>query len=181
MNEQKVRAEIEKVLEQYKKTTTELRPLTAFERLAAHDTLRRAAIEGRLRAVKLGRDWLTTEQDVRSYLRSRWRRRFGLDQPAPVEQDVRQYLKARYHVGKRDEGWKPFFIRETSPNYSEIPVGFIHEMPFDEFVKRHDLEIVARDSRTATVRAEWGNGEGYDTFAVEFSPEPDDESEALEK
>lgn len=156
MNEQKVRAEIEKVLEQYKKTTTELRPLTAFERLAAHDTLRRAAIEGRLRAVKLGRDWLTTEQDVR------------------------QYLKARYHVGKRDEGWveKPFFIRETSPNYSEIPVGFIHEMPFDEFVKRHDLEIVARDSRTVAVRAEWGNGEGFDTFAVEFA---DDESEALEK
>ena len=75
MNEQKVRSDIEKGLEQYKKTTTELRPLPAFsylERLAAHDTLRRAAIEGRLRAVKLGRDWLTTERDVRRYLTSRY-------------------------------------------------------------------------------------------------------------
>lgn len=51
---------------------SELRPLTDFAHLAVPDTLRRAAIEGRLEAEKLGRDWLTTERDVRRYLKSRY-------------------------------------------------------------------------------------------------------------
>lgn len=51
---------------------SELRPLPDFAHLAVPDTLRRAAIEGRLEAEKLGRDWLTTERDVRRYLKSRY-------------------------------------------------------------------------------------------------------------
>lgn len=51
---------------------SELRPLADFAHLAPPDTLRRAALEGRLEAEKLGRDWLTTERDVRNYLRSRY-------------------------------------------------------------------------------------------------------------
>lgn len=51
---------------------SELRPLADFAHLAVPDTLRRAALEGRLEAERLGRDWLTTESDVRRYLRSRY-------------------------------------------------------------------------------------------------------------
>lgn len=51
---------------------SELRLLTDFAHLAVPNTLRRAALEGRLEAEKLGRDWLTTERDVRRYLRSRY-------------------------------------------------------------------------------------------------------------
>lgn len=55
---------------------------------------------------------------------------------------------------------------------------------FKKRIAREDRRRAAprpRDPLRAIVRAEWGNGEGYDTFAVEFSPEQDDESEALEK
>lgn len=50
----------------------ELCPLAAFGHQAPPDTLRREALEGRLEAEKLGRDWVTTEGDVRRYLRSRY-------------------------------------------------------------------------------------------------------------
>lgn len=131
--------------------TEKQRPLAEFGHLAPPDTLRRAALEGRLSAQKLGRDWVTTEGNVRRYLRS------------------------RYHVSKR-----PFFVKELDTNHCQVDSGWV-DYGFDRWVARYDLEIVTRDPLRAIVRAEWGNGEGYDTFAVEFSPEPDDESEALEK
>lgn len=53
---------------------SELRPLSAFAHLAKPDTLRRAALEGRLQAEKIGRDWLTDEDAVRAFLRSRGKR-----------------------------------------------------------------------------------------------------------
>ncbi len=61
-----------------------------------------------------------------------------------------------------------FEIYSTSPNHSEIPTGPGYT-DFENFVKEHDLEVLERDSKTATVRAEWGNGEGYDTFEVIFT------------
>jgi len=60
-----------------------------------------------------------------------------------------------------------FQMIETNTNYSEIPTGNI-EQGFDDFVTRWDLEVVDRGEALATVRAEWGNGQGYDTFAVRF-------------
>lgn len=63
---------LEEALLEEESRSGELRPLAAFEHLAPPDTLRRAALEGRLEAQKLGRDWLTTERDVRRYLRSRY-------------------------------------------------------------------------------------------------------------
>jgi hypothetical protein len=53
----------------------------------------------------------------------------------------------------------------SSTNYSEIPTMTV-DMPFDEYVAQFDLEIISRDGDTAVVRAEWGNGEGYDEFQV---------------
>jgi hypothetical protein len=64
-----------------------------------------------------------------------------------------------------------FFVRELDSNYSEIETGFISEKSFEDFVKANQLEIIERNEKTATVRAEWGNGEGYDTFEIEFSEE----------
>lgn len=37
----------------------------------AHTTLRQAALRGRLRAQKIGRDWLTTPHDLDQYLADR--------------------------------------------------------------------------------------------------------------
>lgn len=48
---------------------SELRPLSSFAGLAKPDTLRRAAIEGRLQAEKLGRNWFATKDDVLRYLK----------------------------------------------------------------------------------------------------------------
>jgi hypothetical protein len=46
----------------------DLHPLSHFAHLAPHSTLRRAAREGRLQAEKIGRDWFTSEREVRRYL-----------------------------------------------------------------------------------------------------------------
>ena len=62
-----------------------------------------------------------------------------------------------------------FTINSIDSNYSEIETGFISEKSFEAFVKEWALEVVERNEKTAIVRAEWGNGEGYDTFEVEFS------------
>lgn len=36
---------------------------------------------------------------------------------------------------------------------------------WEQFITQHALEIVDE----TTIRAEWGNGEGYDTFTVQFN------------
>ena len=41
----------------------------------AHSTLRRYAWEGKLKAKKIGRDWLTTMASVEEYLENRQRKR----------------------------------------------------------------------------------------------------------
>ena len=43
----------------------------------SHSTLRRYAWEGKLKARKVGRDWLTTMANVEEYLASRQRKRQG--------------------------------------------------------------------------------------------------------
>lgn len=60
-----------------------------------------------------------------------------------------------------------FTIYAVDTDYNEIPTGYINE-DFDSFVEKHDLEIVDRNEKSATVKAEWGNGEGFDTYTVEF-------------
>ena len=45
--------------------------------------LRDIARNGRLKAQKFGRDWLTTEEDVREYLRSRQQIRVDTDEADP--------------------------------------------------------------------------------------------------
>lgn len=49
----------------------ELRPLSEFAHLAKPATLRRAAWQGRLVAEKIGRDWFTSEREVRRFLDNR--------------------------------------------------------------------------------------------------------------
>lgn len=60
-----------------------------------------------------------------------------------------------------------FYISAVSTDYNQIPTGNRDE-DFESFVNEHDLEIVERNETTATVRAEWGNGEGYDEYEVTF-------------
>jgi hypothetical protein len=69
----------------------------------------------------------------------------------------------RYEA-KEDE-MNGFTISEKDSNYSEIPTGFIEDISFAEFISKYDLEVVDAN----TIRSEWGNGEGYDTFSVEFA------------
>lgn len=49
----------------------EMWPLSRFAHLANPDTLRRAAWQGRLVAEKIGRDWFTSEREIRRYLAGR--------------------------------------------------------------------------------------------------------------
>lgn len=63
------------------------------------------------------------------------------------------------------------YVNEIGTNYSEVPTATLDtEMypTFEEFVRKNQLEIVSRTSSEAVVRAEWGNGEGYDEFRVDF-------------
>lgn len=56
-------------------------------------------------------------------------------------------------------------------NFSEIPTMTLdaEQYPtFEDFVSKNDLEVISRDDKEAIVRAEWGNGEGYDEFRVDF-------------
>jgi len=62
---------------------------------------------------------------------------------------------------------QPFEIYAISSDYNQIPTGKRDE-DFGKFVAEHDLEVMERNKVTATVRAEWGNGEGYDVYAVTF-------------
>jgi len=59
------------------------------------------------------------------------------------------------------------YVMEVDTNYSEIPVGYI-EQDFAGFVSKNLLEVIERNSQVAIVRAEWGNGEGFDTFEIRF-------------
>lgn len=61
-----------------------------------------------------------------------------------------------------------FTVKEMDTNYSEIPTGWIEAESFEDWCGKWDLEIVERDEKSATIRGEWGNSEGSDTFKVEF-------------
>lgn len=60
-----------------------------------------------------------------------------------------------------------FTVIENDTNYSEIPTGIItpDQYTWEQFITQHALEIVDE----TTIRAEWGNGEGYDSFTVQFN------------
>lgn len=51
------------------------------------------------------------------------------------------------------------FVSEIGSNYSEIPTGEIECQSVEAFAEKWGLEISGN-----TLRAEWGNGEGYDEF-----------------
>lgn len=55
-------------------------------------------------------------------------------------------------------------VREIGSNYSEIPTGVIVVESLQAFIDKYDLLETLEEN---TYIAEWGNGEGEDTFEIE--------------
>lgn len=60
-----------------------------------------------------------------------------------------------------------FHVTSTDSDYTSVPTGYILGN-FADFVANNELEIVEYTDDGATVRAEWGNGEGFDTYKIVF-------------
>lgn len=60
-----------------------------------------------------------------------------------------------------------FYVTPSNTDYNAIPTGYIVGS-FADFVTNNELEIVEYTDSGAIVRAEWGNGEGWDTYEVVF-------------
>ena len=82
---------------------------------------------------------------------------------------VIEFLKEQLRVLVLIESAPGFYIRHNSTDYCAVPTGYIEGVSLLAFLKEWELETVTAIDDTLTLRAEWGNGEGYDTFTVSLT------------
>ena len=88
-----------------------------------------------------------------------------------LKQTVVEYLSQQLRVLVLIESAPGFYIRHNnnSTDYCAVPTGYIEGVSLLAFLKEWELETVTAIDDTLTLRAEWGNGEGYDTFTVSLT------------
>jgi len=88
-----------------------------------------------------------------------------------VKQAVIEFLKEQLRVLALIESAPGFYIRHNnnSTDYCGVPTGYIEGVSLLAFLNEWELETVSAIADTLTLRAEWGNSEGYDTFTVSLS------------
>lgn len=59
-----------------------------------------------------------------------------------------------------------FTVTRMDTDYTSVPTGHIEGLAIMAFIREWDIELESCDGDSVIVRAEWGNGEGFDHYRI---------------
>lgn len=83
-----------------------------------------------------------------------------------IVQEIENRIRTIISVLVQFEGVKGFYVRNNDSDYCGVPTGYIEGLSLVALIKEWQMEIVRVEGGDLILRAEWGNGEGFDTFTV---------------